>query len=126
MPYPAWSASRNSIKICVGVVCMLMLSLAGCAYTSTQVAPPTVTVSISPTSASMPTGGTQQFTATVSGSTNTAVTWSGTGETIPSAALYTAPGTAGTYTVNATSVADTTKSATAAVTVTAPPVAVSI
>ena len=121
MPDPAWSASRNSINICTGVVSMLMLSLAGCAYTSTNVAPPAVTVSISPTSASMPTGGTQQFTATVSGTTNTAVTWTASGGSISSAGLYTAPSTAGTYTVNATSVADTTKSAAAAVTVTAPP-----
>jgi hypothetical protein len=71
-------------------------------------------------------GGTQQFTATVSGTTDTAVTWSATGGSISSGGLYTAPSIAGTFTVTATSVADTTKLANAAVTVTAPPVAISI
>jgi hypothetical protein len=75
-------------------------------------------VSISPVSALLSTGGTQQFTATVTGTTNTAVTWSATGGTVSSSGFYTAPGTAGTYTVEATSVADTTKSASATVTVT--------
>jgi hypothetical protein len=82
--------------------------------------PPVVSVSISPTSASLLTGGTQQFTATVTGSTNTAVTWSGTG--VSSTGLFTAPSTAGSYTVTATSAADPTKSASATVTVTAPTV----
>jgi hypothetical protein len=81
--------------------------------------PATVSVSVSPTSATILTGGTQQFTATVSGSTNTAVTWSATGGTI-SAGLYTAGSSAGTYTVTATSAADTTKKASASVTVNAP------
>ncbi len=77
-----------------------------------------VTVSISPTSASLLAGGTQQFTATVTGTTNTAVTWSATAGTVSSSGLYTAPGTAGTYTVSATSVADKTRSAAATVNVT--------
>ena len=77
-----------------------------------------VTVSISPTSASVATGGTQQFTATVTGTTNTAVTWSATAGSASSSGLYTAPGTAGTYTVTATSVTDSTKSASATVNVT--------
>src|SRR5205823_1840870 len=83
--------------------------------------PPPVSVSISPVSASLQTGGTQQFTATVTGSTNTSVTWSATGGTISTSGLFTAPGTAGSYSVKATSVVDTTKSASAVVTVTAPP-----
>jgi len=83
------------------------------------------TVSISPGTASLTVGGTQQFTATVAGTTDTAVTWSTTGGTITTGGLYTAPNTAGTYSVTATSVADPTKSAAATVTVTAtaPPVA---
>jgi hypothetical protein len=87
--------------------------------TVTVTAPGVVSVSITPTTASLPTGGTQQFTASVTGSTNTAVTWTATGGTVSSTGLYTAPATAGTYTVKATSVADTTKSASATVTVTA-------
>ena len=97
------------------------------AATVTVAASPTVAVSVSPASASLLTGGTQQFTATVTGSTNTGTTWSATGGTISSSGMYTAPSTAGTYTVKATSVADSTKSAAATVTVAASPtVAVSV
>jgi hypothetical protein len=78
---------------------------------------PVVSVNISPASASLLTSGTQQFTASVTGSSNTAVTWSATGGTVSTSGLYTAPATAGTFTVKATSVADNTKSASAAVTV---------
>src|SRR5579871_530497 len=81
-----------------------------------------VQVTISPTTATLQTGATQQFTATVTGSTNTAVTWSATGGTISSTGLYTAGTTAGTsFTVTATSSADTTKTATAHVTIQSPP-----
>lgn len=78
-----------------------------------------VTVNVSPSATSISAGGTQTFTASVTGASNTAVTWqasagviSGTGNT----ASYTAPTLAGSYTVSATSVADSTKSATATVT----------
>jgi hypothetical protein len=80
-------------------------------------------VSISPTSASMTTGGSTTFTATVTGASNTAVTWSVVevgGGYITSSGVYTASSTVGTYHVKATSVADTTKSATAIITVSAP------
>jgi hypothetical protein len=61
----------------------------------------------------------------VTGTTNTGVTWSVDGinggnltvGSIDNSGLYTAPGTAGSHTVSATSVADTTKSAGAAVSV---------
>ena len=81
-------------------------------------APQPVSVSISPASAAIFTSGTQQFTATVTNATNTAVTWSATGGTISSSGLYTAGTTAGSFTVTATSVQDSTKSATAAITIT--------
>jgi hypothetical protein len=87
----------------------------------------TVAMTISPGSASLSSGGSQQFTAAVSGNSNTAVTWSATGGSVSTSGLYTAPSAAGTYTVTATSAADTTKSASASVTVSAAPVvAVSI
>ena len=85
--------------------------------TVTVTTPPVVAVSISPVSAALLTGATQQFTATVTGSTNTAVTWLATGGTVSTNGLYTAPATAGTYSITATSQADSTKSATASVTV---------
>ncbi len=84
---------------------------------------PTITVSISPATANLAAGMTQPFTATVTGTGNTAVTWSvveAGGGTVSTSGLYTAPGTAGTYHVKVASVADTTKSAQAAATVTAP------
>lgn len=90
-----------------------------------------VSVAVSPKTPSVVAGGTQAFTATVSNATNAAVTWSvptaGCGS-ITAAGVYTAPATARTCTVVATSQADATKSDTATVTVTAapPPVAVSV
>ena len=80
-------------------------------------APATVAVTISPTTASISTGSTQTFTATVNGSTNKGVTWSASGGTISSAGLYTAPTIAGTYYVTATSQADPSMSAIATITV---------
>ena len=77
-----------------------------------------VSVSITPTSTTVVTGGTQQFTASVTGSTNKSVTWSATGGTVSISGAYTAPSTTGTYTVTAKSIADTTKTASATVTVT--------
>lgn len=82
----------------------------------------TVAVSISPTSATLTASQKQQFTATVTGNTNTAVTWTispTTAGTISSSGLYTAPSsisTTQTVNVTATSQADTMKSATAKVT----------
>ena len=88
------------------------------AQVTVTAAPPPIVVTISPSSASLQTGSAQQFSATVTGTTNTSVTWSGTGGTVSSTGFYTAPNTAGTYSVTATSVADPTKSASATVTVT--------
>ena len=81
-----------------------------------------VSVSVSPQTASLYAGQSQQFAATVTNSNNSAVTWSispsGSG-TITLAGLYTGPGsvtTQQTVTVTATSQADTSKSASATVT----------
>ena len=85
---------------------------------------PTIAVSISPPSASTTTGATVAFTATVTGTTgsqSTAATWSvqeANGGTVDASGRYTAPTSAGTFHVVATSVADTARSATAAVVVT--------
>jgi hypothetical protein len=83
-----------------------------------------VSVTVSPTSANLGTGGTQQFAATVTGSANTAVTWAVAGGasngTISLTGLYTAPATVpnpAQVTVTATSSADPTKSASATVTI---------
>lgn len=79
-----------------------------------------VSVTISPTTASLTTGQTQSFTANAANSTQ-GVTWSATSVgTVDANGLFTAV-SAGTGTVTATSVEDKTKSASASVTVTAPP-----
>jgi hypothetical protein len=75
-----------------------------------------VAVQLSPSTASLSGGQQQQFTSTVTGNANTAVTWTMNPQvgTLTSAGLYTAPATISatqTVTITATSVADTTKSA---------------
>ena len=87
----------------------------------TQTVTPPIAVTLSPNSITLGGAQTQQFTATVTNTSNTAVTWSlspaGVG-TIDSTGLYTAPTPiAGqqTVTVTATSQADTTKSAAATI-----------
>jgi hypothetical protein len=80
-------------------------------------------VIISPTSASLYYGGQKQFTATVSGTVNTAVTWrvsQGKGFVSPTG-LFTAPSVTETAVVTVTSQADPTKSASASISVIAPP-----
>jgi hypothetical protein len=78
-----------------------------------------VKVSVSPTSATLFSNQTQQFTATVSGTSNTSVTWSATAGSVDSNGLYTAPTVKAqaNVVVTATSNADTSKSASAAVAV---------
>jgi len=104
--------------LCLGVAC-------GGGGGATQSPPPQViSVAIAPTGASVWTGGTQAFQATVSGTSNQAVTWSvieSSGGSINSAGLYTAPGLAGTFHVKAVSAVDTTKSAQAPVIVSVHP-----
>ena len=81
------------------------------ASTSPTTSPNQVSLTVSPSSANLQTGASQQFTATVTGTSNTAVTWKATGGSINASGLYTAPQSPGTYTVTATSVTDTSKSA---------------
>ncbi len=98
--------------------------------TATVTITPPVSVVVSPKTANVVAGLTQQFTATVTNATNTMVTWqvnnvtggNATVGTISASGLYTAPATvpSGAVTVKAISVADTTKSDTAAVTVALP------
>ena len=85
-----------------------------------------VTVTVSAATSSVAVGRTDQFTATVTGTSNTAVTWAVMGGasngTISATGLYTAPATVpnpAMVTVMATSQANTSKSGSATVTVTA-------
>lgn len=116
--YPAW------IAIALLSLPLAMLGLEGCgsfAGSPNPSNPPGVVVKINPVSASVQMGGTQPFSATVTGSSNTSVTWTATGGTVSTSGLYTAGNTAGSFSVTATSSADSTKSAKAIVTVTALP-----
>jgi hypothetical protein len=94
--------------------------------------PASVAVSLSPAAATVSAASTQQFTATVTGSVNTAVAWSvnqiagGNADagTISATGLYTAPTSVpatSTVTVRAVSAADTTKAASATVMIVANP-----
>ncbi len=80
-----------------------------------------ITVSVSPTTATVASGATEQFSAQITNTSNTAVTWSSTSGTVSTTGLFTAPTVTATttVTVTATSVADNTKSASATVTVNA-------
>ena len=86
---------------------------------------PAVAVSVSPATASLTASQTAQFTATVTNATSSAVTWSlsPAAGTVSSSGLYTAPATitsSQTVTITATSVADTTKSASGTITLNPP------
>jgi len=93
-----------------------------------QGSPQPVSVTISPTSATVRISKTKQFTATVQNTANTAVTWQVNGitggystvGTISASGLYKAPGSVpspATVTVTAVSVVDPSKSASATVTI---------
>ncbi len=117
-------------RVFLGLGCATVL-LAGCGGTSPKTT--AITISVAPTAASVAVGNTQQFTATVTGTSNAAVTWSVAGGaangTISITGLYTTPATTPNppqATVTATSQADSTKFASATVTVTGAPTSVSV
>jgi YVTN family beta-propeller protein len=103
-----------------------LVFLVGCGGNMSQPSPPTAVI-VSPSSATVHTGGVQQFTATVSpNGANQAVTWSLSGSgctgascgTIDATGKYTTPASVPnppTVTVRASSVADSAKAAIAAV-----------
>src|SRR6267143_1407186 len=78
---------------------------------------PTVIVAISSNATMVEASGQIQFTATVTGSSDSAVSWSATSGTIDKTGLFTAPTTPGEVWISATSRADFTESATTQITV---------
>ena len=108
--------------------CLLVVgSLMGCGGNSPTL--PTVTITISPSVVTLGLASEQQFTSTISGTTNSAVTWEVNGVTggnstigtISNTGLYKAPAAVpnpATLTVTAVSQANTADSANAAVTLT--------
>src|SRR5579884_1802030 len=119
-------ALTNLITSCGGTA-----PAAASSTSSTTVTPPVITVSVSPATTTVLTSATAQFTATVTGTSNTAVTWSVGGVaggnqtlgTINASGLYTAPTlvpTPAVLTVTATSAANSSISGSARVTVASP------
>ncbi len=86
-----------------------------------------VAINLSPATATISSGGKQQFSATITATSNTAVTWQASAGTISTSGLFTAPSVTSStkVTVTATSAADKTAIATSQVTV-APLVKLSI
>src|SRR5207253_1347459 len=84
----------------LAAVGVTVLETVGCAGVSTTPTPISVSVTISPILATVAAGGTQQFSAVVQNTSNTAVTWQVNGVSggnatvgaISSSGLYTAPG----------------------------------
>jgi hypothetical protein len=130
--------SRCLRKALIALAASVAAALAGCSATtsgagktvatpSNPVAPASVSVTVSPASANIRAGGLLSFTATVSGSSNTAVIWSVNGVaggnaslgTISSTGAFAAPAslpTPNTVTVTATSTASSSATASSAVT----------
>jgi hypothetical protein len=107
---------------------IIVSAVLACSCGSSGSSPAVVAVTIRPSTASLAVGATQQFTDQVSGTSNTAVTWSVNGVaggsstvgTISSSGLYTAPSLAapvGPVTVSVSTQVDDTKQAFASVTV---------
>jgi hypothetical protein len=117
------TASRLPLIVCLAAVAACTASPAPSSTTGpTGPASNAIVVSLSPLSASTSTGGSVSFTASVTGTADTGVTWSVqeglTGGTVSASGVYQAPGGAGTYHVLATSHADASKVQVAAVLVT--------
>ena len=87
-----------------------------------------LSVAVSPVTASVGSGSGQQFSATVQGTSNTAVSWSASSGTISSTGFFTAPTVTSStnVTVSATSAADSTQASSALVTVIPPATPVSV
>ncbi len=136
--YDDTAAQRGHGRLLIVLLVVLALGVLGVIYLLSRspaktAAGANVTVTISPTEAQVAAGQAQDFSATVTGSGDTDVSWSiaegstggkvvnhgaqAEGGTVTTQAVYVAPTTPGTYHVIATSHADQSKSATAEVTV---------
>jgi hypothetical protein len=132
---------RKLSPVLIGAVIVAVIALAGIGWmlrtsmTSASKAPTNVGITIYPTEAKVVQGKSVDFVAEVSGAPGSDVKWSveegdtigeiktrgasAKGDTISLYSTFTTPKTTGTYHLVATSTADTTKSATAEITVTA-------
>ena len=137
--YTAPSVVPSPATVTVAAVSVADPTASGSAQVTITAAPPPVSVSVAPGTASLQTGASQDFTATVTNTTNATVTWQVNGTTggdatagvISTSGVYSAPSlvpSPATVTLTAVSAADPTRSGSAQVTITAapPPVSVSV
>ena len=101
-----------SVTLCVSSCSSIFGASSGTQNTTPT---PAIAVSISPASARISTSGTVQFTARVAGTSNVGVTWSAVGGSISSSGLFTAASGVSSATITATSVANPSSTASAAV-----------
>src|SRR5579871_2153379 len=132
------SSPRNPLILLTVITLILTLPQYGCVGLTSAQKPSSVsnttqgtpTITLSPNTATVTAGGSQQFTVNVSGSSNATVTWTVSGPgcagvacgTISATGTYLPPAnipSPATVTVKATSVADSSKSASASVTIVA-------
>jgi len=137
---PVFSAGTGSVDQSVGAVTtgsgfasgvitapktftLLVANTAGSFATKTlTLTPQTVAVtSLSPASSTVSVGSSATFSATVTGGATGTVTWAASAGSITAAGVWTAPATAGSATITATSVDDTSKTATTTITYVAAP-----
>jgi hypothetical protein len=135
--YTAPSVMPSPATVTVTAVSVADPTRSGAAQVTLTAAPTPVGVSVAPGTASLQTGASQTFSATVTNTSNTAVTWQVSGVTggnstigaISSSGVYTAPSVVpspATVTVTAVSVADPTRSGSAQVTIATAPAPVSV
>lgn len=111
------------LKFFVVIAFVFLTACGGTSDSKTDVGTVNVTVSLTPSAVTIIESGRQLFTATVTGTPNTNVTWSiqegALGGIVDVTGRYTAPATSGSYHVIATSTVDTKATAIATVSVTA-------
>jgi hypothetical protein len=127
----------NGDRLTAALILLLASGLSACGGSQTQPStpsppppppPPQISISILPASANLAAGGSQQFTASVTGGSNTAIIWEVNGVaggnavtgTISTTGLYTAPNSASNNVISAVAQANQSDSAKASVSVLAP------
>ena len=119
--YTAPSKAGTDTVTAISVADPTKTSSSSITVTTTVANPQVTSIVISPTTAQVATSGPLQFASTVQGSTtDKSVRWTASLGTINSAGNYTAPTSAGNDTVTAISNADSSKTAAAKITVSAP------
>lgn len=118
-PDSTWVIARSVAAPSVADSALALVKVAPCEPPDPLCTP--VSLEVTPASATLQVGGTQTFSATVTGTQNQAVTWTATGGTIDALGNYTAGSTPGDFVVTATSVEAPNATDMAQVTILPPP-----